>query len=43
VRQVDENDVPVVENDLKVEATIVTTTAGGGGRQRRRLPTTASA
>jgi len=29
--QVDENDVPVVENDLKIEATIISTTAGGGG------------
>jgi hypothetical protein len=36
--QVDENDVPVVANDLKVEATIVTTTAGGGG-----IATTAAA
>jgi hypothetical protein len=29
--EVDPNDIPVVSNDLKVEATIVTTTAGGGG------------
>jgi hypothetical protein len=29
--QVDENDIPVVENDLKIEATIVSTTVGGGG------------
>jgi hypothetical protein len=29
--QVDPNDVPVVSNDLKVEASIVSTTAGGGG------------
>ncbi|MBX3026034.1 hypothetical protein KF840_14090 [bacterium] len=29
--QVDDSDVPVVANDLKVEATIVTTTVGGGG------------
>jgi hypothetical protein len=29
--EVDENDVPIVANDLKVEATIVSTTAGGGG------------
>jgi hypothetical protein len=29
--QTDENDVPVVENDLKIEATVVSTTAGGPG------------
>ncbi|MEO8601043.1 MAG: hypothetical protein ABI629_00555 [bacterium] len=28
--QVDENDIPVVQNDLKIEATIVSTTVGGG-------------
>lgn len=35
--QVDENDIPVVENDLKVEASIISTTVGGG------LATTAAA
>lgn len=29
--QVDENDNPVEENDLKIEATIISTTVGGGG------------
>jgi len=28
--QVDENDIPVDQNDLKIEATIVSTTVGGG-------------
>jgi len=28
--QVDENDVPVLANDLKIEATVISTTVGGG-------------